>query len=324
MSKLVGFQSNPRLRISEFIPWVLALVVFFVLPDYLSLGAQILTYILFALSLDLITGYAGVVTLGHAAFFGVGAYTCGILSAKLGITDPLLLLLISAIVCSLLGVSTGLIILRTQKLTQLMLTLAIAALCYEVANKATTITGGADGLTGVVIGPVFGLFKFDFLNKTAYLWCLVILFIFWYLVRRLIYSPFGITLTGIKENKQRMQAIGVPVNSYLLKAYTFSAMIAGIAGALIAQTNQFVGLNVIGFEPSGEILVMLILGGVGRIYGAFVGPLVFLVAQDFLAKQFPEYWNLGIGLMLLIVVLFAKGGVLGVFDKLTTFGRSSK
>jgi len=324
MSKLVGFQSNPRLRISELIPWVLALVVFFVLPDYLSLGAQILTYILFALSLDLITGYAGVVTLGHAAFFGVGAYTCGILSAKLGITDPLLLLLISAIVCSLLGVSTGLIILRTQKLTQLMLTLAIAALCYEVANKATTITGGADGLTGVIIGPVFGLFKFDFLNKTAYLWCLVILFIFWYLVRRLIYSPFGITLTGIKENKQRMQAIGVPVNSYLLKAYTFSAMIAGIAGALIAQTNQFVGLNVIGFEPSGEILVMLILGGVGRIYGAFVGPLVFLVAQDFLAKQFPEYWNLGIGLMLLIVVLFAKGGVLGVFDKLTTFVRSSK
>jgi len=324
MSKLVGFQSNPRLRISELIPWVLALVVFFVLPDYLSLGAQILTYILFALSLDLITGYAGVVTLGHAAFFGVGAYTCGILSAKLGITDPLLLLLISAIVCSLLGVSTGLIILRTQKLTQLMLTLAIAALCYEVANKATTITGGADGLTGVIIGPVFGLFKFDFLNKTAYLWCLVILFIFWYLVRRLIYSPFGITLTGIKENKQRMQAIGVPVNSYLLKAYTFSAMIAGIAGALIAQTNQFVGLNVIGFEPSGEILVMLILGGVGRIYGAFVGPLVFLVAQDFLAKQFPEYWNLGIGLMLLIVVLFAKGGVLGVFDKLTTFGRFNK
>jgi branched-chain amino acid transport system permease protein len=324
MSKLVGFQSNPRLRISELIPWVLALAVFFVLPDYLSLGAQILTYILFALSLDLITGYAGVVTLGHAAFFGVGAYTCGILSAKLGITDPLLLLLISAIVCGLLGVSTGLIILRTQKLTQLMLTLAIAALCFEVANKATTITGGADGLTGVVIGPVFGLFKFDFLNKTAYLWCLGILFIFWFLVRRLVYSPFGITLTGIKENKQRMQAIGVPVNSYLLKAYTFSAMIAGIAGALIAQTNQFVGLNVIGFEPSGEILVMLILGGVGRIYGAFVGPLVFLVAQDFLAKQFPEYWNLGIGLMLLIVVLFAKGGVLGIFDKLIAFGRSSK
>jgi branched-chain amino acid transport system permease protein len=324
MNRLIGFQSNSRLRMAEFLPWILALMVFFVLPDYLSLGAQILTYILFALSLDLITGYAGVVTLGHAAFFGVGAYTCGILSAKLGITDPVLLLLFSAIVCAVLGFGTGLIVLRTQKLTQLMLTLAIAALCYEIANKATPITGGADGLTGVVIGPVLGLFKFDFLNKTAYLWCLAILFVFWYIIRRLIYSPFGITLTGIKENKQRMQAIGVPVNGYLLKVYTFAAVVAGVAGALITQTNQFVGLNVIGFEPSGEILVMLILGGVGRIYGAFVGPLVYLVAQDYLAKQFPEYWNLGIGLMLLIVVLFAKGGVLGIIDKLKLYWRGKK
>ena len=149
------------------------------------------------------------------------------------------------------------------------------------------------------------------------MWCLFILFIFWYIIRRLIYSPFGLALTGIKENRQRMQAIGVPVTSFLLKDYTFSAMVAGVAGALITQTNQFVGLNVIGFEPSCEILVMLILGGVGRIYGAFIGPLVFLVAQDFLAKQFPEYWNLGIGLMLLIVVMFAKGGILGVIDKVT-------
>jgi branched-chain amino acid transport system permease protein len=316
MSHLLGFQSKPHIRKLELLPWILAIAVFFVLPEYLSLGAQILTYILFALSLDLITGYAGVVTLGHAAFFGVGAYACGILSAKMGITDPIILLFISAGVCALLGLLTGLVILRTQKLTQLMLTLAIAALCFEVANKATPITGGADGLTGVVISPILGMFKFDFLNKTAYLWCLLILFIFWYIIRRIIYSPFGLALSGIKENKQRMQAIGVPVTSFLLKAYTFSAMVAGIAGALITQTNQFVGLNVIGFEPSGEILVMLILGGVGRMYGAFVGPLVFLLAQDYLAKQFPEYWNLGIGLMLLIVVMFAKGGILGVIDKI--------
>jgi branched-chain amino acid transport system permease protein len=316
MRKLLGFQSDSQIRKTELLPWIFALVIFFVLPEYLSLGAQILTFILFALSLDLITGFAGVVTLGHAAFFGVGAYTCGILSAKLGITDPLVLILCSAVVCALLGFSTGLVVLRTQNLTQLMLTLAIASLCYEVANKATFITGGADGLTGVTIGPVFGLFKFDFLNKTAYLWCLAILFIFWIIIRRIIYSPFGITLAGIKENKQRMQAIGVPVMSYLLKAYTLAAMIAGIAGALITQTNQFVGLNVIGFEPSGEILVMLILGGVGRMYGAFIGPLIFLIAQDYLAKKFPEYWNLGIGLMLLMVVLYAKGGILGIVDKL--------
>jgi branched-chain amino acid transport system permease protein len=316
MSKLIGYRSSSKIRPFELLPWVLAIVAFFALPEYLSLGAQILTFILFALSLDLITGYAGIVTLGHAAFFGVGAYTCGVLSAKFGIKDPILLLLLSAAMCSLLGFLTGLVILRTQKMTQLMLTLAIAALCFEIANKATPLTGGADGLTGVSIAPIFGVFNFDFLNKTAYLWCLSILFLAWFLVRRMIYSPFGIALVGIKENKQRMQAIGVPVMSYLLKAYTFAAMLAGIAGALITQTNQFVGLNVIGFEPSGEILVMLILGGVGRMYGAFIGPLVFIVAQDYLAKQFPEYWNLGIGVMLMVVVLFAKGGLLGIWARL--------
>jgi branched-chain amino acid transport system permease protein len=156
MTKFIGFQSDSRIRKTELLPWIFTVVVFFVLPEYLSLGAQILTFILFALSLDLITGYAGVVTLGHAAFFGVGAYTCGILSAKLGITDPILLIICSAIACALLGFFTGLVILRTQKLTQLMLTVAIAALCYEVANKAPLITGGADGLTGVIIGPVLG------------------------------------------------------------------------------------------------------------------------------------------------------------------------
>ncbi len=186
MSQLIGFQSDSRIRKTELLPWIFAVAIFFVLPEYLSLGAQVLTFILFALSLDLITGFAGVVTLGHAAFFGVGAYTCGILSAKLGITDPLVLILCSAVVCALLGFLTGLVVLRTQNLTQLMLTLAIAALCYEVANKATLITGGADGLTGVTIGPVFGLFKFDFLNKTAYLWCLAMLFIFWIVIRRII------------------------------------------------------------------------------------------------------------------------------------------
>jgi branched-chain amino acid transport system permease protein len=111
-----------------------------------------------------------------------------------------------------------------------------------------------------------------------------------------------------------MHAIGAPVDARLRKVYTLSATMAGMAGALLTQTNQFVGLNVLGFEPSGELLVMLILGGVGRLYGAFVGPLVFLVAQDFLAKKFPEYWYFGIGLMLVLVVLFARGGILGLTD----------
>lgn len=321
MSEIRGFQTNARIQVIEVAPWLLALLVFFVMPTYLSLGTHILIYMLFAMSLNLVTGFAGIITLGQGAFFGVGAYTCGILSAKLGLTDPFVLLLCSAFTCGVLGLLTGLIVLRTHKLTQLMLTLAIAALCFEVANKATMITGGADGLTGVIIRPILGYFSFDYLYKTAYLWCLIVLFIFWYLMRRIIYSPFGITLVAIKENRQRMAALGVPVQSYLLKAYTLAAILAGIAGALITQTNQFVGLNVISIESSSEVLMMVILGGVGRFYGALLGPFVYLVAQDILAKQYPEYWSFGIGFMLLGVVLYAQGGMCGMIDKVILRGR---
>jgi len=316
MSRSIGYGADPRVRIAEWLPWATAIAVFFLLPEYLLLGARILTYILFALSLDLILGYAGIITLGHSAFFGTGAYAAGILAAKLGVTDPLLLLLVAVCAAGALGVATGAVILRTRGLTQLMLTLAIAALCLEVAQKATAVTGGADGLAGITIAPIFGAFKFDLLGRTAYLWCLLLLFASWWLTRKIVYSPFGVTLSGIRENSVRMQAIGVPVYRRLLTAYAISAMIAGLAGALLAETNQFVGLNVLGFEPSGELMVMLILGGVGRLYGAFVGPLVYLIVQDFLAKQFPEYWYFGIGLMLVLVVLFARGGMLGITDAL--------
>ena len=316
MNHPVGYNASNRLRWTEWLPWAAALAIFFLLPDYLSLGARVLTYILFALSLDLILGYAGIITLGHAAFFGLGAYVTGILSAKLGVTDPLLQMLASAFAAGLLGLATGALVLRTHGLTQLMLTLAVAAVCLEIANKATPLTGGADGLSGVTIAPILGYFKFDMYGRTAYLWCLALVFAGWYVIRRLIYSPFGAALTGIRENSVRMHAVGAPVFGRLLAVYTFSAMVAGIAGALLTQTNQFVGLNVLGFEPSGELLVMLILGGVGRLYGAFVGPLVFLIAQDYLARQFPEYWYFGIGLMLVIVVLFARGGILGISDAL--------
>jgi branched-chain amino acid transport system permease protein len=309
-----GYHADQRLRWTEWLPWIAAVAAFFVLPDYLALGTRVLTYILFALSLDLIVGYAGIITLGHAAFFGTGAYITGILSAKMGVTDPMLQMLASGLVAALLGLSTGAVILRTKGLAQLMLTLAIAALCLEVANKATSITGGADGLSGMTIAPILGIFKFDLFGKTGYVWCLVLLLAGWWLVRRLIYSPFGASLTGIRENSVRMHAIGAPVYWRLVMVYTLSAAMAGVAGALLAQTNQFVGLTVLGFEPSGELLVMLVLGGVGRIYGAFVGPIVYLIAQDFLAKQFPEYWYFGIGLMLVLVVFFARGGVLGIAD----------
>jgi branched-chain amino acid transport system permease protein len=311
-----GYSGNPRMGWLELLPWALAIGAFFLLPEYLTLGARIMIFILFALSLDLIVGYAGIVTLGHAAFFGFGAYVAGVLSAKAGVHDALVQLAASAACAALLGLVTGMVILRTHGLTLMMLTLAIGSICLEIANKATPITGGADGLSGVTIAPLLGQFRFDLFGKTAYWYCLVVLFFGWWLVRRLIYSPFGASLAGMRENSARMHAVGAPVYWRLVLVYTISATLAGMAGALLTHTNQFVGLNVLSFELSGEILVMLILGGVGRIYGAFAGPLVYMIAQDQLAKQFPEYWYLGIGTLLVVVVLFARGGILGLVDKL--------
>jgi branched-chain amino acid transport system permease protein len=165
------------------------------------------------------------------------------------------------------------------------------------------------------------MFRFDIFGRTAFLYCLVVLFVGWFVVRRIIYSPYGAMLTGIRENTARMNAIGAPVYWRLVLVYTISGTLAGIAGALLTQVNQFVGLNVLGLEPSGDLLVMLILGGVGRLYGAFIGPVVYLVAQDYLAKQFPEYWYLGIGALLIVVVLFAPGGILGLMDKWLPFSK---
>ena len=309
-----SYGEEARVGWLEWLPFAAALAVFFALPEYVPLGARILVYILFALSLDLILGYAGIITLGHTAFFGLGAYVAGVLGAKAGVTDPLLQLAAAGAAAALLGVATGAVILRTKGLTLLMLTLAITSILLEIANKATSLTGGADGLSGIIVSPIFGQFRFDMFGKTAYLYCLLALVIGWWVVRRVIYSPFGASLVGIRENVVRMHAIGSPAYARLVAVYTISAMIAGCAGALLTQTNQFVGLNVLSFEFAGELLVMLVLGGVGRIYGAFVGPLVYMIAQDQLAKQFPEYWYFGIGLLLVAVVLFARGGLLGIAD----------
>jgi branched-chain amino acid transport system permease protein len=316
-----GYTADPRIRWPEYLPWVIALAGFFLLPEYLALGARILIFILFALSLDLILGYGGIITLGHSAFFGLGAYTAGILSAKLGINDNFVQLAAAAAAAAILGAATGAVILRTKALTLLMLTLAITAILLEIANKMTTLTGGADGLSGVVVDPILGLFRFDLFGRTAFLYCLAVLAIGWFVVRRIVYSPYGAMLTGIRENTARMHAIGAPVYRRLILIYTISATMAGVAGALLTQVNQFVGLNVLGFELSGELLVMLILGGVGRIYGAFIGPAIYLAAQDYLARQFPEYWYFGIGALLIAVVLFAPGGILGLLDKCLPYSR---
>jgi branched-chain amino acid transport system permease protein len=304
-----------RLRPWEALPWLAAVAAFFVFPDYLALGSQILVNILFALSLDLILGYAGIVTLGHAAFFGVGAYTAGLLAAH-GWGEPLSGLVVAGLVAGLVGLVSGAIILRTRALTLLMLTLMIAVMLQEAANKAGGITGGADGLQGMDVAPVLDLFRFDLYGRTAYLYCLALLFLGWLVARRIVHSPFGRSLTGIRENEARMHAIGSPVFRRRLTIYAIAAALAGIAGALLAQTTQFVALEVLSFERSGAVLIMLILGGVGRLYGAFIGVPLYMILQDRFAQADPVYWDFWIGLLLIVVVVFARGGVLGLAERI--------
>ncbi len=306
--------SRHHVRPVEILPWVLAVLAFFVFPDYLQLGAQVLILILFALSLDLILGYAGIISLGHAALFGTGAYAAGILSAHGNWGEPLTGLVVAAVAAALVGLISGWLILRTRGLSLLMLTMATTILLQEFANQQEEITGGDDGLQGVSMDPLLGLFDFDLVGETAYLYSLAVLFVLFLVVRCIVYSSFGQSMRGIRENVMRMHAIGSPVDRRVLWVYTISASLAGVAGALLAQTTEFVALDVLSFERSGDVLIVIILGGTGRLYGAFIGAPIYLLLQDQLAQWSPEYWLFGIGLVLVLRVIFVPQGLLGLFE----------
>jgi branched-chain amino acid transport system permease protein len=315
------FARRHRLSPFEALPWIAAIAAYFAFPDYLALQAQILATILFALSVDLVLGYAGIVTLGHAAFFGTGAYTAGLLAAN-GWGEPLTGLLAAAAAAAAIGFASGAVILRTTGLTLLMQTLVVAAMLHELANKAHRFTGGADGLQGMEVWPVFGVFRFDMFGRTACLYCLAVLFLCWFALRTIVHSSFGRSLIGIRENVLRMRANGAPVGRRRLIAYTMSAALAGISGALMAQITQFVGLGVLSLERSGNILIMLIIGGTGQLYGAFIGVPLYMIAQDRFSSIDPVYWYFWIGLFMVLLVLFARGGVLGVLSRLSSRRRA--
>jgi len=310
-----GYTSDPRIRWTEWLPWVAALAFFFTLPEYLSLGARILIYILFALSLDLILGYAGIITLGHSAFFGLGAYTAGLLAAH-GWGEPLTGLLCAAVVAAVVGYLTSFLVVRGAALTQLMITLGVGLLLLEIANKATRWTGGANGLSDMTVDKLLGVFRFDLEGRTGYVYSLVVAFAAFVLVRRVVSSPFGLSLRAIREGAARMPALGAPVGRRLVAAFTFAAALAGIAGALLTQTTQVVGLEVLGLQRSATVLIMLVLGGTGRLYGAFIGAGLFMLIQDYFARRYPMFWQLWIGCLLVAVVLVGRGGILGIADAL--------
>ncbi|MGH8767615.1 MAG: branched-chain amino acid ABC transporter permease [Burkholderiales bacterium] len=301
----------------EIVVWLLPAAAFFLLPGYLVLGSQILIVALFALSLDLILGYAGIVSLGHAAFFGIGAYTAGLLAVH-GWGEPLTGLLLAGAMAAGAGYLVSFLVVRGEDLARLMVTLGIGLLLYEAANKAAFITGGVDGLSGVTMWKLLGVFPFDLGGKVAYVYSLAVLFLLFLLMRRLVNSPFGLSLRGLREGGKRMPAIGAPVRKRQVLIFTIAAGVAGIAGGLLAQTTQFVGLEVLGFPRSAELLIMLVLGGAGRLYGALIGAALFMVAQEFLSGLNPVYWQFWIGLLLVVVVLFARGGIMGAAEALYT------
>jgi len=295
--------------------WLAVLLPFWLAPDYLSLASQVAITALFALSLDLILGYAGVVSLGHAAFFGLGAYTAGIIS-KYGWGEPITGLMIAAIVAGVIGYAESFIIARFRGLALIMITLGLALLLAQAANSAAWLTGGNDGLQGINIWPIFDTFEFGIYGVTAYVYSLIVLFLLFLVARRLINSPFGLALRGIRENAKRMPALGAGIQSHIRKVYAISAAMAGVAGALLTQTTSTVALDTLSFERSADVLVILILGGTGRLYGGLVGAVVYMVARDQLSGLDPRYWYFWIGILLVLVVLFLPGGILGGIARL--------
>jgi branched-chain amino acid transport system permease protein len=314
---VVALSERHRVRWWELAPWALGVLFYLAFPKYLGFGTEVLVTILFAVSLDLVLGYAGIVTLGHAAFFGAGAYTVGIL-AKRGIwTEPITGLVLAALVAGLIALGSGAVLLRTRGLTLLMLTLCTMALLEEAANLGQAYTGGFDGLDSLPIAPIFGVFEFNPLYpRTQYLYVLAVLFVCFALVRTLVYSPFGQSLAGIRENSLRMHAVGAPVPARLLICYTVSAAIAGVAGGIWAQANAYVNLGTLGLTRAATVLIILVLGGTGRLYGAFVGAVAYMALEHFLAKIYPTAWQLGLGLLLVGIALFARNGILGLGESL--------
>lgn len=300
-----------RRRAWEFALWALVpLLVVLFFPGYYVLASQIAAMALFALSLDLLIGYAGLLSLGHAVFFGLGAYTAGVISVA-GWGEPITGLLAGGALAALVGFLTSFVVVRVRHLAQLMVTLGIGLLVFEAASRMRGLTGGDDGLQGMVMWPILSLFEFDFWGHTAFAYAYVVLAICFVILTRIIDSPFGLALQGLRENSQRMAAIGTPVAARLRKAYTIAALFAGIAGALLAQTTQFVALETLSFHLSADVLIMLVLGGAGYRYGGLLGAAAFVIARDFLANLSPEFWQFGLGAAMVLVVLFAPGGVMG-------------
>jgi branched-chain amino acid transport system permease protein len=299
-------RQHARWRLSEVAFWILVLACGLLFPSRYLIMTDILRLGLFALSLDLILGYAGVVSLGHAAFFGVGAYSAGLLALHGIIPEPVLALLAAGLIATVVGFLTSFLVIRGVDLTRLMVTLGIALLLEALAERFSNITGGSDGLQGIEMQPILGLFAFDMFGKVGFFYSLIVLFILFLLARRIVHSPFGLSLRAIRNNPLRAAAIGIPVNRRLIAVYTLSAFYAGIAGALFTQTTALASLDVFAFEKSADLMLVLVIGGTGYLYGGLIGAVIFKMLQEVFQTITPQYWLFWIGLVLVVIVLVGR------------------
>jgi len=307
----VGYHARQHARWhwSEVAFWILALACAFLFPSRYLIMTDILRLALFALSLDLILGYAGIVSLGHAAFFGVGAYSAGLLALHGIVTEPVVALVVAGLVATVIGFLTSFLVIRGVDLTRLMVTLGIALLLEALAERFSNITGGTDGLQGIEMQPILGMFAFDMFGKTGFFYSLIVLFLLFLLARRIVNSPFGLSLRAIKNNPLRASAIGVPVNRRLIAIYTVAAFYAGIAGALFTQTTALASLDVFAFEKSADLMLVLVIGGTGYLYGGLIGAVVFKLLQEVFSTITPQYWQFWIGLVLVVIVLVGRARI---------------
>jgi branched-chain amino acid transport system permease protein len=305
----------------EYAFWLAALASVYLLPGRHLILTEIAWLALFALSLDLILGYGGIISLGHAAFFGLGSYVGALLAKHAIISEPVLALVVSGAAAAVLGFATSFLVLRGSDLTRLMVTLGVALIMREIANQIPEITGGADGLQGVTVAPILGQFEFDIFGHVGYAYCLTVLFILFLVARRIVHSPFGLSLRAVKGNPLRSASLGISVNARLVAVYTLGAFYAGIAGALLAQTTSFASLDVFSLERSADLLLVLIIGGPGYLYGGLIGAVAFKLIQDALATFDPQYWQYWIGLLLVMLVLFGRiyGAAIAAIIFLVTF-----
>src|ERR1700712_3462537 len=304
----VGYHArrHGRWRWSEITFWILALSCALLFPTRYLFMTDILRLALFALSLDLILGYAGIVSLGHAAFFGVGAYSAGLMALHGIVNEPLLALLVAGLVASVVGFLTSFLVIRGVDLTRLMVTLGIALLLDALAERFSNITGGSDGLQGIEMQPILGLFAFDMFGKVGFFYCAAVLFVLFLLARRIVNSPFGLSLRAIRNNPLRAAAIGVPVNRRLVAIYTLAAFFAGVAGALSTQTTALASLDGFAFDRSADLMLVLIIGGTGYLYGGLIGAVIFKLLQELFSILTPQYWQFWIGLVLVVIVLIGR------------------